>query len=158
MIPEHKCGIELHPKIQYFRKKQNIKTELLLAQRQRCYWCRCTLATWWTRHPTIHGKRIRVSTAEIDHIIPRCAGGSNDPSNLVVACQACNRIRGTLYMRGAKFFVIIGQETPIAILDRYKLRYSSNQFTRKKYANRTNQPDYRSGSVQREDILDCDSN
>lgn len=28
---------------------------------------------------------------EVDHIIPRAAGGSDDPENLVTACQDCNR-------------------------------------------------------------------
>jgi len=28
----------------------------------------------------------------IDHILPRVNGGTNDPSNLVVACRACNSI------------------------------------------------------------------
>ena len=31
----------------------------------------------------------------IDHVQPRSAGGSDDPSNLVVACAACNIGRGT---------------------------------------------------------------
>jgi len=28
---------------------------------------------------------------EVDHIIPRCEGGSNDPINLTTACWECNR-------------------------------------------------------------------
>lgn len=31
---------------------------------------------------------------EIDHVIPRSAGGSNDPSNLVAACRDCNASKG----------------------------------------------------------------
>ena len=27
---------------------------------------------------------------DVDHVIPRCRGGSNDPSNLVPACKRCN--------------------------------------------------------------------
>lgn len=26
----------------------------------------------------------------IDHVVPRCLGGSDDPTNLVTACQVCN--------------------------------------------------------------------
>lgn len=151
MIPEHKCGIQLHPKIHFIRKKQNIKTELLFAQRQRCYWCRRAIKIWWTNHPTIHGKRIRVSNGEIDHIIPRCAGGNNEPGNLCVACQTCNRIRGTLFMRGTKFFNIIGQESPLSILERYKKRYSSNQKTRRKYAYLTSNANNQSLGLQATD-------
>jgi 5-methylcytosine-specific restriction endonuclease McrA len=32
---------------------------------------------------------------EIDHICPVSRGGSNDPSNLTVACVPCNRSKGT---------------------------------------------------------------
>lgn len=30
----------------------------------------------------------------LDHVIPRCRGGSNDPSNLVTLCVGCNTWRG----------------------------------------------------------------
>jgi len=30
----------------------------------------------------------------LDHIVPRSCGGTNDSSNLVTACMACNRHRG----------------------------------------------------------------
>lgn len=28
--------------------------------------------------------------AEVDHIVPRCLGGENEPTNLVAVCPACN--------------------------------------------------------------------
>lgn len=31
---------------------------------------------------------------EVDHIVPRCDGGSNDPINLTTACWDCNRGKG----------------------------------------------------------------
>lgn len=33
------------------------------------------------------------TVATLDHVVPRAAGGSNDPSNLVVACLSCNSSR-----------------------------------------------------------------
>lgn len=30
----------------------------------------------------------------LDHLIPRCKGGSNEASNLVTACKPCNSARG----------------------------------------------------------------
>lgn len=35
--------------------------------------------------------------ATFEHVIPRCDGGSNRKSNLVIACMGCNRKRGCLY-------------------------------------------------------------
>lgn len=32
----------------------------------------------------------------LDHVVPRAAGGCNDPSNLLTACRECNTTRGTL--------------------------------------------------------------
>lgn len=29
----------------------------------------------------------------LDHLLPRCSGGSNDATNLVTACRACNSSR-----------------------------------------------------------------
>lgn len=43
-------------------------------QRNRCYYCGARLGQDWT----------------IDHVIPISRGGSDDPSNLVAACPACN--------------------------------------------------------------------
>lgn len=31
----------------------------------------------------------------LDHVKPRCRGGRNDASNLVAACQECNRSKGS---------------------------------------------------------------
>ena len=31
---------------------------------------------------------------EIDHIKPRCEGGTNDDNNLITACYECNRSKG----------------------------------------------------------------
>lgn len=33
---------------------------------------------------------------EIDHKIPRAAGGNGDPGNLLCACRECNRERGDM--------------------------------------------------------------
>lgn len=42
----------------------------------RCAHCLCR---------TVPGRR------QVDHVIPRVEGGSDDPSNLVLACSDCNR-------------------------------------------------------------------
>lgn len=30
----------------------------------------------------------------VDHVIPKCRGGTNDESNLVTACERCNNMKG----------------------------------------------------------------
>ncbi|MCL5099991.1 MAG: HNH endonuclease [Candidatus Marsarchaeota archaeon] len=37
---------------------------------------------------------------EVDHVIPRALGGSNDISNLKTACRECNRGKGKKPLNG----------------------------------------------------------
>jgi hypothetical protein len=59
-------------------------THLALAQGDLCTYC---------GNPTIPGDRGRHGRT-VDHVIPRCQGGSDDPSNLVIACRGCNSRKG----------------------------------------------------------------
>jgi len=43
---------------------------------------------------TYCGKKLVRKTATLDHIEPKCRGGSNKRSNLTLACQPCNRKKG----------------------------------------------------------------
>lgn len=40
------------------------------------------------------GKKLNITSATLDHIIPRSRGGSNGLDNLRLACQPCNEKRG----------------------------------------------------------------
>lgn len=40
------------------------------------------------------GARLDRSSATLDHIIPRAAGGTNHLSNLLLSCAGCNRKKG----------------------------------------------------------------
>lgn len=53
-----------------------------------CHWC----AREVFRQPG--ETRGHPHTATIDHVIPRSRGGTNDLSNLVIACSPCNHKRG----------------------------------------------------------------
>lgn len=39
-------------------------------------------------------RRIDKVAAHLDHVIPKCAGGSNDIENLALACPFCNMAKG----------------------------------------------------------------
>ncbi|WP_367278221.1 HNH endonuclease [uncultured Alsobacter sp.] len=47
----------------------------------RCFWCR---------------ERVRYHEGTLDHIVPRAHGGSGRRVNLVMACDPCNKTRGTM--------------------------------------------------------------
>lgn len=56
----------------------------------KCVWCQshvCNIPKC-TKHTDI---------ATLDHIIPRCCGGTNESTNLITACMKCNRLRGNSY-------------------------------------------------------------
>lgn len=43
---------------------------------------------WW------HGEVIKDDEKSIEHLVPLACGGTNNPTNLVIACQRCNHARG----------------------------------------------------------------
>lgn len=52
----------------------------------KCIHCRTKLAISVDGDP--------ISAASIEHIVPRCHGGTNDLENLAIACQRCNAEKG----------------------------------------------------------------
>lgn len=59
-------------------RQQHI-VDLLKHQKHRCWWC---------------GKKIKGNEYHIDHVIPIMRGGTNDVSNLRIACPECNLKKG----------------------------------------------------------------
>lgn len=61
---------------------KRLRERLFVAQGGRCFYCerRCVLG----------GPNKWRATATLDHIIPKSKGGTNEQSNFVVACRACN--------------------------------------------------------------------
>lgn len=39
---------------------------------------------------------------DVDHVVPACQGGGDEPSNLVAACRACHRSKTGREARGAR--------------------------------------------------------
>lgn len=50
----------------------------ILAVDPHCHWCR---------------KKLTIHNSTIDHLLARSRGGTNDPTNLVLACFPCNNGR-----------------------------------------------------------------
>jgi len=61
---------------------ESIRVSVRRAAGDRCGYCQ-------SPQPLVMGK------LEIEHIIPRSRGGSNDESNLWLSCSLCNRYKGT---------------------------------------------------------------
>lgn len=55
-------------------------SRLRKAKSIRCHYCGCPLCA---------------ETATREHIVPQSSGGSDDASNIVMACRRCNGSRGT---------------------------------------------------------------
>lgn len=55
----------------------------------RCHYCGRGMTLKWRKRQTPPP-----NGATIDHVKPRCAGGTDDESNLVVCCAACNAAKG----------------------------------------------------------------
>ncbi|MGZ3390286.1 MAG: HNH endonuclease [Isosphaeraceae bacterium] len=60
-----------------------IKRSVRDRARHRCEYCRLPQAA--QPYVTLH----------IEHVLPRKHGGSDDPSNLALACERCNAFKGT---------------------------------------------------------------
>ena len=48
----------------------------------QCCYCGCDL------------RNAEPGAVTLDHLVPRCAGGTNDAGNLITACKPCNSSRG----------------------------------------------------------------
>jgi 5-methylcytosine-specific restriction endonuclease McrA len=73
---------------------------LLVSQRREifdrdgrmCQYCLCPVSWLRPRSWPYSGN----SPANVDHRIPRSRGGQNDPDNLVLSCERCNKSKGAV--------------------------------------------------------------
>jgi 5-methylcytosine-specific restriction endonuclease McrA len=64
-----------------------LRRDMFAAQRKKCHWCGRTMRLLDNK-PYVDPP---LDQATIDHVIPRTRGGTNERSNLVLACLDCNR-------------------------------------------------------------------
>lgn len=60
----------------------SLRHRIRKAARDRCGYC-------------LSSQRYVMATLEIEHIIPRALGGTEDESNLWLSCGLCNRYKGS---------------------------------------------------------------
>lgn len=70
-------------------KTYNLRFSIMARDGFRCRYC--------GRSPQQDGVKLVV-----DHIIPKDKGGTDDPSNLITACQDCNIGKGSLLLLASK--------------------------------------------------------
>lgn len=63
------------------KNRRQIRAVLLADQKNRCHYCK---------------KYLLKKDATVDHKVPLTLGGTEDPSNLCVACEGCNCLKGDM--------------------------------------------------------------
>ena len=53
---------------------------------------------------------------EVDHVIPRASGGSEEPENLVASCMRCNRSKGKRIAPKKRFFEAMIGHPPAGLI------------------------------------------
>lgn len=68
---------------------------------------------------------------ELDHVIPRAAGGDNSNNNIVVCCGRCNRMKADSTLE--EFAALIGKDHSV-LLARVNAAYKRNNAADRKHA------------------------
>lgn len=66
---------------------RKMRVRMLQRQNFKCFYCNCDLSN---------------QKANIEHIVPVKAGGSNHSSNLVMSCSPCNKAKGNKVIHKSK--------------------------------------------------------
>ena len=79
---------------------QRLRAYILQRDGFRCVWCGAAPA------------RAARSYLQVDHVVPRTAGGATHPANLVTACTTCNlRKSGRVIEVPAPVLALLARET-----------------------------------------------
>lgn len=91
------------------------RRRLIAAQQGRCWYCQIA----FSQTP------LADASATLEHIIPRCAGGTMALHNTVAACLACNRARGVMLAHSFRDLVRRrGRDKAQALGRRWNLRHA----------------------------------
>ena len=84
----------------YYKTPGAFRFDILARDRFQCQYC--------GRSPALHGVVLH-----LDHLIPKCEGGSDHPDNLITACEDCNH---------GKAYKTLSQTTQQLEITRYMVR------------------------------------
>ena len=70
------------------KQYKRYKKYLVIRDGLRCHYC---------------GTLVTYDKAQVDHVIAKARGGTDAPSNLVIACQMCNGLKSTLCYKCPEF-------------------------------------------------------
>lgn len=99
------------------------RIQLAISQGWRCHWCQqsCREDVGW------------MNTATLEHVVPQCQGGPNEPWNLVMACHRCNCLRDT---QGWEDFEVLARELPADLRTLAEARVVNKRLARQRRAQR----------------------
>lgn len=66
--------------------RKSLRTRLMRRDGELCHYCECAMV--------MPGPRTAPDAMTLEHIVPQSYGGSDDITNLVLACSDCNNTRG----------------------------------------------------------------
>lgn len=105
------CGAEQEPVIVRVPIPNQLRFEVLKRDSQTCVYC---------------GRRPPHVALEVDHVIPVSSGGRTEFSNLVTACQDCNRGKGANLVEDTEYQdYLLQRETEDALLEEQLNQYNN---------------------------------
>jgi 5-methylcytosine-specific restriction endonuclease McrA len=76
-----------------------LRERLFELQGGLCYYCKVPMTRHFdaSSHFFDTKRPLAPTDATLEHLVPRCEGGSNEIDNLAAACHACNNARGAAW-------------------------------------------------------------
>lgn len=68
--------------------RKSLRNRLIRRDGELCHYCECVMVE------PVASAEVMPDTMTLEHIVPQSCGGSNEMTNLVLACSDCNNTRG----------------------------------------------------------------